>query len=136
VDTLIAKATVQVHAPLSKVWEALVSPALIKQYMFGATVTSTWKPGGDITWRGEFHGKPYEDKGQILGVEPQHLLRYSHASGSAPSQRHIVTIELNAHDSVVDVSLSQDNNRDENARRSSEQNWTVMLEGLKRVVES
>ena len=55
---------------LSAVWNALVDPAIIKQYMFGTTVTSDWKEGSPIVWKGEWQGKPYEDKGVILRMQP------------------------------------------------------------------
>jgi uncharacterized protein YndB with AHSA1/START domain len=37
---LVAKQSVEVDAPTSKVWDALVNPAMIKQYMFGTTAGS------------------------------------------------------------------------------------------------
>jgi len=36
---LIARASVTIAAPAADVWEALVTPAAIKTYMFGATVS-------------------------------------------------------------------------------------------------
>jgi uncharacterized protein YndB with AHSA1/START domain len=68
--SLNARAETTIDAPVAKVWRALVTPALIKRYMFGATVESTWKEGGEITWKGEWKGKPYEDKGVILRQDP------------------------------------------------------------------
>jgi uncharacterized protein YndB with AHSA1/START domain len=35
---LIAKASININAPSEKVWDALVTPEAIKQYMFGANV--------------------------------------------------------------------------------------------------
>jgi uncharacterized protein YndB with AHSA1/START domain len=35
---LIAKASININAPSEKVWNALVTPEAIKQYMFGANV--------------------------------------------------------------------------------------------------
>jgi uncharacterized protein YndB with AHSA1/START domain len=39
---------VQINAPAS-VWEALVNPELIKQYLFDTEVTTDWNVGGPIT---------------------------------------------------------------------------------------
>jgi uncharacterized protein YndB with AHSA1/START domain len=36
----IAKAETKVNAPVDKVWDALVNPEAIKQYMFGTNVAS------------------------------------------------------------------------------------------------
>ena len=137
----IAKASVAIDAPVDKVWEALVNPAIIQQYMFGTTVKSSWKPGSPITWKGEWKGKSYEDKGEILEVVPEHHLKYSHYSPltgepDVPESYHHVTIDLIEEKDKVRVALSQDNNGNEEARAHSEKNWKTMLEGLKKVVES
>jgi uncharacterized protein YndB with AHSA1/START domain len=63
---LVAKTSLSIAAPAAKVWDALVNPQVIKQYMFGTAVVSDWQPGSPITWKGEWKGKPYEDKGTIL----------------------------------------------------------------------
>jgi hypothetical protein len=47
-----------------------------------------------------------------------------------------VTIQLSAEGKGTRVSLTQDNNLNEEARSHSEKNWGMMLEGLKKVVES
>ena len=39
---LTARTSVTITAPVDDVWEALVTPAAIKAYMFGTTVTSEW----------------------------------------------------------------------------------------------
>src|SRR5260370_24675539 len=77
-SSLVAKAQVEVHAPTLKVWDALVNPKTIRQYMFGTNVVSDWKKGAPITWKGEWQGQPYEDKGVILKLEPERVLQYSH----------------------------------------------------------
>src|SRR5437868_2047444 len=63
---LIAKTSVVINAPKTKVWHALINPAAIKQYMFGTTAVSDWHEGSPIVWKGEWQGKAYEDKGVIL----------------------------------------------------------------------
>jgi hypothetical protein len=46
--TLIAKATVTIDAPTSKVWEAITNPESIKQYLFGAEVIRDWRAGSPM----------------------------------------------------------------------------------------
>ena len=138
---LVAKVSSTVQAPVGEVWQALVTPKTIKEYMFGATVKSDWKVGSKITWKGQWKGRSYEDKGEILEIEPQHLLSYSHFSPltgkpDAPENYHTVTIELSKQPKGTLVTLSQDNNATEEERKHSQQNWKMMLEGLKKVVES
>ena len=70
----VAKATITVNAPASRVWDALTLPDLIKQYLFGTKVTTDWRVGSPITYTGTWEGKTYEDKGKILQIEPGRLL--------------------------------------------------------------
>jgi uncharacterized protein YndB with AHSA1/START domain len=140
-ENLTAKASTVIEAPAALVWRALVTPETIKRYMFGATVVADWRVGGAIVWRGEWKGKPYEDKGEIVRFEPEHQLRYTHwspLSGTpdTPENRHTVTVELEGEGARTRVSLSQDANRSEEERGHSEANWKKMLDDLKRIVES
>ncbi len=137
---LIAKASVNINAPAGKVWDALVNPELIGQYMFGAKVASEWREGSPIFWRGEWQGKSYEDRGMILEFKPGRRLRYSHFSPLSglqdkPENSHNVAIELAAEGNQVNVFLTQDNNATEEARVHSEKNWGMMLAVLKRLLE-
>ena len=135
-----ARASTTINAPTARVWDALVNPTSIKQYMFGTNVTSDWKKGSRISWKGEWEGKKYEDKGVILQIEPERKLQYSHFSPLAglPDKQenyHTVTIELSGAGSQTRVSLTQDNNPDKKAREESEKNWAMMLAGLKKLLE-
>lgn len=139
-SNLTARASTRIHAGSDDVWAALVDPAAIKQYMFGADVTSDWREGSPITWKGEYQGKAYEDKGRVLEVERGRRLKYSHFSPLSgqpdkPENYHTVTIELAGQGGETQVSLSQDKNADEKAREHSEKNWGSMLQGLKKYVE-
>jgi uncharacterized protein YndB with AHSA1/START domain len=136
----VAHTTTVIEAPLTDVWDALVNPGTVKQYMFGTDVISDWKEGSSIVWRGAWQGKPYEDKGVILRLEPGRRLQYSHFSPlsglpDSPDNYHTVTIELSQTPPMTHVSLSQDNNATEQAREHSEKNWQIMLANLKRVLE-
>jgi uncharacterized protein YndB with AHSA1/START domain len=136
-----AVAAVDIRAPASRVWEALTQPALIKEYMFGTTVMSEWKPGAPITWAGEWKGQPYEDRGVILKIKPPRLLQYSHfspLSGQAdkPENYHTVTIELSPKGEDTHVSLLQDKNPSPEARDHSQENWAAMLAAMKKLLEA
>jgi hypothetical protein len=48
----VAHATAAIEAPVGRVWDALINPRLIKQYFFGTDVTSEWKEGSPIRWKG------------------------------------------------------------------------------------
>ena len=137
---LIARASININAPITKVWDSLVNPEKIKQYMFGTNAVSYWKEGSSIVWKGEWEGKKYEDKGVILKLEPGRMIRYSHFSPltgqpDLPENYHTVTIELSGKGKQTQVSLLQDNNATEEARDHSEKTWNMMLEGMKKLLE-
>jgi uncharacterized protein YndB with AHSA1/START domain len=137
---LLARASTTVNAPKERVWRALVDPDAIRQYMFGTNVSSDWKEGSPITWKGEWKGASYEDKGTILNVEPGRLLRYSHFSPLSkledrPENYHTVTIELSGDDDHTEITLTQDNSATVEERDHSQKNWEMMLESLKAYLE-
>ncbi len=138
---LIATASVTIDATRAEVWDALTNPQVIKQYMFGTNVVSDWRVGSPIVWTGEWQGRPYEDKGTILQIEPERLIKYSHFSPlsgqpDVPENYHIVTVELSNQGSSTRVTLKQDHNDTEQDREHSQQNWQMMLESLKKLLEN
>jgi uncharacterized protein YndB with AHSA1/START domain len=140
-ENIIATADISIHAPAEKVWKALVDPKAIKQYMFGTNVVSDWKEGSPILWKGEWQGKPYDDKGVILQLKPGRSLQYSHFSPLSgvpdkPENYHKVTIEISANKDETHVTLTQDNNETEEERLHSAENWGMMLSALKKFVEA
>jgi len=105
----------QIDAPLADVWNALVYPETIKHYMFGTNAMSDWQEGSAITWKGEWQGKPYEDKGVILRSKPPRLVQYPYfdpLSGlpDEPENYHKLTIELTGEANRTRLSLAQDKN--------------------------
>lgn len=137
---LVAKASTTINADSTIVWDALTNPGIIKQYMFNTTVVSDWKEGSSIIWKGEWKGKPYEDKGMIIKLEPGRLLQYTHFSPmtgqpDVPENYHTVTIELENKNGQTQLSLSQDKNNSEEEQQHSEENWKMMLEQMKKVIE-
>jgi len=136
----IAKVEITIIAPINKVWEALIDPELIKQYLFGTEVVTDWKVGNPIVWKGVWQGKVYEDKGEILRVIPEKLLETTYWSGMAglsdkPENYKKVTYELMEENGNTKLILTQNNNPTEEDKNHSEQNWETVLEGLKKLLE-
>jgi uncharacterized protein YndB with AHSA1/START domain len=136
-----AVSSVSINASIRSVWDALVNPMKVKQYMHGTDLASSWVVGGPITWSGEWKGKPYEDKGVILELEPPLVLAYTHwsplgGSEDKPENYHTVTCRLEEHDGTTTLTLTQDNNPTQaEADEMAASNWAPMLEGLKGVAE-
>src|SRR4051812_30539124 len=79
-SNITLKVSLPIMAPKSKVWKALTDPDQIKKYFFGTETKTTWQPGTPITFSGEWEGKPYLDKGTVLEVEPEKMLKYNYWS--------------------------------------------------------
>jgi uncharacterized protein YndB with AHSA1/START domain len=138
-ENLVAKASVTIDATRDAVWRALTDSATVERFMFGAKVASDWREGSPITWRGEWQGRRYEDKGTVLEARPGRRLRYTHFSPlsglpDVPESYHTVTIELSGDGPRTEVTLTQDKCPGEQARKEYEKNWSAMLSALEKVV--
>ncbi|MDB5393372.1 MAG: hypothetical protein JWM91_878 [Rhodospirillales bacterium] len=130
-----------VAAPPAEVWRALTTPELLKAFFFGADVKSRWKLGDPITMSGSFKDKAYEDKGKILGIEPEKRLEFSHWSplagtADSPENYHVVSFTLTPQRKNTKVTLVQSNLTgeikpgDREHRAEYEKNWQGVLDGL------
>src|SRR5690348_4964455 len=124
----IATAEVDISASPGQVWSALTDPEQIAKYMFGSLVETDWTPGGPITWTGEFEGRSYQDKGEVLEVGPRRRLRVTHFSPltgqeDVPENYHEVDYELTEEGDHVRLTLRQDNNGSEEEAAHSAKNW-------------
>ncbi len=139
-QTWTARTSVEVHAPVEKVWDALVNPAMIRQYFFGVQVISDWKEGSPITYKGVWEGKEFVDKGTILRIVPHELLSTNYWTSFSgledkPENYQNVAYALTARDGVTVLTVTQDRIPDETSKQHSEQNWKSVLESLKKLVE-
>lgn len=136
----IAKAAITINAPVAKVWESLVTPEMAKQYFWGAEVSSDWTVGSSITFRGEFNGNQYEEKGEILQFQPESLLQYSHWSDlenlpDVPENYRNWTFRLTQEDTTVSLTVTEDNIPTEKQKERSEEFWAGVLKTIKQLLE-
>ncbi len=136
----VARASIEVNARAERVWKALTDPKLIKQYLFGTEAASDWKVGSPITYKGVWQGKAYEDKGTILEIVPNRLLKSTYWSGMSgledkPENYNTVTYELSESRGRTTVTVSQDNNPTRASADHSQANWAIVLKSLKDLLE-
>jgi uncharacterized protein YndB with AHSA1/START domain len=139
-SNITGKTRILINAPAAKVWGALTTPALIKEYFFGTNAESDWKVGSPITFSGEWEGKKYQDKGTILENVTNKKLKYNYWSSMSgiedkPENYVDITYELKEKDNKTELTITQENIPDEKMREHSEENWTKVMEGLKAMVE-
>jgi uncharacterized protein YndB with AHSA1/START domain len=136
----VATAETEISASPKQVWEVLTDPEQIKKFMFGAEVKTDWQPGSPIVWQGVYEGKEYEDKGEILEVDPGRLLKVTHYSPltgqpDVPENYHTLTYELAERGTSTHLSLSQDNNASEEEAEHSRGMWEMLVKGVKEAAE-
>ena len=129
-----------IDAPIESVWAAITTPALIKQWFFGVDTESAWTVGSPLVHTGEYQGKPYVDKGEILRFEPPRLLEHSHwseVSGEAdrPDEYQVVTWSLTEVDHGTELRITERNLPSDEAAKTSEQAWDAALGALKALLE-
>jgi uncharacterized protein YndB with AHSA1/START domain len=136
----VATAAITIDAPASRVWDVMTDPAAVKEFMFGARLVTDWTVGGPILWRGEWEGKPYEDKGTILEIKPGRKLVHTHFSALSggedkPENYHPLTWTLDEKDGRTRLTLAQDNNPSEEAAEHSKGMWDMLVADVKKIAE-
>ena len=136
----VATAQTDVAAVPDRVWAALTEPEQIATYMQGSKVTTTWEVGSPITWDGEYDGRPYQDKGEVLTYDEPRVLSVTHYSPmmgqpDEPENYNTLVYTLTAAGDGTHLELTQDGNESEEQAEQFSQNWQGMLDGLKARVE-
>ncbi|MBA4407356.1 ATPase [bacterium] len=139
-NNLTTTISISINASSSKVWEALTTPALIKQYFFGTDTISDWKIGSPISFKGMWEGKEYLDKGMILESVPEKLFKYTYLSSFSGLEDKIenysnITYSLATEATGTKITVTQDNIETEEKVSHSIQGWEIVLNGLKKLLE-
>lgn len=138
--TITGYVSTAIKAPKAKVWKALIDPEQIKKYLFGTNTLCDWKVGSPIRFTGEWEGKAYEDKGTILQIEKEKILKYDYWSSMSgqpdvPENYVVVTYELSEKNGQTIFNLTQENCKSVEAKEHAESNWKMVLNGLKDLAE-
>jgi uncharacterized protein YndB with AHSA1/START domain len=136
----VATSTVTIDAPPPRVWKVVTDPAAVKEFMFGTELLTDWTVGAPIVWRGEWEGRAYEDKGEILEFEPGQRLVHTHFSPlggqvDAPENYHTLTWTLEDDAGKTRLTLSQDNNDSAEAAQHSQEMWDRLVADVKKIAE-
>lgn len=136
----VAASTVSIDASPHRVWQVITDPAAVKEFMFGADLKTDWSVGGHMVWRGEWEGRAYEDKGEVLEIEPGQRLVHTHFSPlggqeDTPENYHTLTWTLEDDAGKTRLTLSQDNNDTAEAARHSQGMWDKLVADVKEIAE-
>jgi uncharacterized protein YndB with AHSA1/START domain len=135
-----ATTSTTINATQDEVWKALTTPDVIKQWFFGVETETDWKVGSPLIHRGEYQGKPYVDKGEILRFDPPKLLVHTHWSDISgkpdrPENYQEVEWALSDRDGKTELTITERNLPSEEAKATSEDSWKTVLKSLKELLE-
>ena len=138
---LTTSTAVTIDAPVGDVWRAITTPDVIERWFFGVRTASDWTEGSPLVHTGEWQGKPYEDRGTILRIEPRKLLVHTHwspRSGLPDLEEHYqrVTWELTGVADGTRLTVSETNLPSDHAKELSDQSWATVLGNLKELLEA
>ncbi len=122
-----------VEASPDRVWTTLTDPAATTAWM-GAAAESAWQPGAPITWTGEWQGKEFTDRGEVIEADEPRSLVHTHGSGDGPAHRLHWT--LRPEGERTELTLVQSGAESEEQAAEFERNWSMMLGRLKEAAES
>lgn len=138
----IVRKEIHINATPAAVWDALTNPEKTKEYFFNCEVSSDWKPGSPISFKGKvLLIKKIEMHGTILEIVPEKRLRYNLGnSGDEGEEKTMSTVtdELSYNNGITTLSITDDVGDGEGAAErfeKSEQGWEKVLSGLKKLVE-
>ena len=139
-DERTLETSVTIDAPMQRVWAALTTPEQIRRWFFGVQTESDWSVGSELVHRGEYDGKPYEDKGKIVEIEPPRRLVHTHWSPMSgvpddPSNYQEVTWSLTPLNGGTELTVGETNLPSDEAKATSEQGWVAALGALKGLLE-
>lgn len=137
---LIFSTNLLIHAKSAEVWHALTDRETIKKYFFGTEAISDWKVGSPLIFQGDYEGKSYQDKGNILASEPGKRLQYNYWSGfsgleDTEENYSLVTYVLNSEGDSTKITLTQKGFASEEALAHADSGWKMVLENLKQLLE-
>ena len=137
---LVARKEIEINAEVSAVWDALINPELIKQYLFGTEAISEWKIGSPIVFRGVWEGKTYVDKGLIFELKTNRIFGYYYWSPFSGLEDKLenyanITYELTKDGEQTILAITQDSIETEDMVEQASENWQNVLKSLKETVE-
>jgi uncharacterized protein YndB with AHSA1/START domain len=139
-ETLTLNLSFLINVPVQNVWTALTDPEIVKQYFFGTKLQTSWKIGDPITFSGEWEGKEYIDKGTVLQIETGRLIAYNYWSSFSgkedkPENYANITYQLEQEGNQTKLTIQQDSIADQQALAHSEQNWKMVVNSMKELIE-
>jgi uncharacterized protein YndB with AHSA1/START domain len=143
-ETSLSK-TINISAPVSKVWETLTNPILIKLWMEDSNtdieIITDWVVGSSFIIRGNLHGFNLENTGKVLQFDPEKVLKYDYLSNLSnypdkPENYSAIEFRLEQKENRTELTFTQTNFITEVDYNHAKLYWYATLERMRRVIES
>jgi uncharacterized protein YndB with AHSA1/START domain len=138
---LTVSESIEINAEPAKVWHALITPEIIKEYLFGTETITDWKAGSDIIFQGEYQGHKYKDKGMVVENVLHQVISYRYWSGftgleDKPENYSLVTYTLDSKDGKhTKFTWTQKGFSNEDGYNHSKSGMEAFLKQIKEIVE-
>jgi uncharacterized protein YndB with AHSA1/START domain len=122
-----------------RLWSALTSPELIRQYWMGILVSAEWKVGG--SWRLQFADGRVADTGEITEFEPNRRLAIRWRNEFRPELKEegwsLCTMELEPVGETVKLTITHGIEREDSKFIGAVSGgWPQILSNLKSLLET
>ena len=139
-NELLVRKTVKINAEPAKVWDSITNPKMIKKYLFGTKVISTWKVGSEIIFEGNWEGKKFKDKGVIEKLEIEKIFQYTYWSifsglDDKKENYSLVTFEISSDGKITKLTVSQKGFANKTLQEHSDKGWRNVLQKIKDILE-
>jgi len=136
-----ATAELEMAAPPERVWQILTDNDLFGEVMFGSEIVTDWTVGSPILFRGVWKGTPFEDKGEILELDPPKRFVHTHWSPMSgvpdtPEHAQRVTWTLEPSGGGTTLTVEEENLPSDQAKAISDKSWPQALEALRALLET
>jgi uncharacterized protein YndB with AHSA1/START domain len=131
--------SIVIDSKTDTVWETLTQPSLMKKWMGELEIYTNWKVNSPVVMTG-FHHIKFENKGILLGNQPNNRLVYSHLSSISelPDDTDNYTILdflLTSLENRTKLTLTIKNFPTETIFKHLEFYWQITLVIIKKIAE-
>ncbi|MGB0425040.1 MAG: SRPBCC family protein [Flavobacteriales bacterium] len=139
--SLVIRKSIEINASKEAIWDALINPSKIAKYLYGTKITTSWEEGSSISFKGEYEGHQYSDKGVVVEVIPNQKLVYDYWSqfSQLPDTRDNysqVHCEISEQNGKCKLDMTQTGFGDEVGMGHSDKSWDGVMQGIKDVAEN
>lgn len=128
-----------IRTTAEKLWDALIKPEFTRQYWFGTSQDSAWKPGS--SWQINTPDGRVADSGKVVDIDKPHRLVLSWRNELMPEMRDEgysrATFELETQGEVVKLTITHEiDKKGSKFLEAVSGGWPIILASLKSLLET